>query len=350
MTHSLFNQHNLFRSQESQVIKPLPPERAPQLDPSMNSGNPVPQPMIRLTLRDLNLFKVLSHVRYLTANQAEALFWRAIRGGELGTQRSAQRRLQQLRQAGLIRAIQQRILKGEGDLPYIYALDRDGAVIVSQECGVELRTLDYQPKSGEENYIFMQHLLASNDFWVAITVSSEQAECTLVQWLHEKELRSKERMDYVSVAKTNGKTARVSVIPDSFFILETGRGRGSFPVEIDCSTVPLSTWEQKIRAYLAYHASGAFQKRYGVSNFRLLTVTKSMERLLHMKQCTEGVVKDDPRFWFTTFDQVMTRIPVVINQGTPKQKLNYRTVYNPELLTAPVWYRTGSDQLHSIIE
>lgn len=268
----------------------------------------------------------------------------------MGTQRSTQRRLQKLRAVELLRAIKQRVVKGEGDLPYIYALDRAGAVVVSQELGIELRTIDYQPKSNEENYIFMQHLLASNDFWVAITLSCEQAGCTLVQWLHEKELRSKERLDSVSVAKTNGKQARVSVIPDGFFILETTRGRGSFPIEIDFGTVPLHVWEQKMRAYLVYHASGAFEKRYGIRNFRLLTVTKSAERLLHMKQCTENVIKDDPRFWFTTFDHVMTRIPVMINPGTPKEKTNYRTVYNHKLLTAPVWYRTGSDQLHSIIE
>lgn len=301
------------------------------------------------------MLKAFEGPRYLTANQIEALFWRAIRGGELGTQRSAQRRLQQLRKAGLIRAIKQRILKGEGDLPYIYALDRAGAAIVGYEEGVELRTIDYHVKSSEQSFLFMAHILASNDFGVAITVACEQTGCTLVQWLHEKELRSKERIDYVSVAKANGKQARVSVIPDSFFLLQTAQGRGGFCLEIDCSTVTISSstyrsWEQKIKAYLAYHASGAFEKRYGIRNFRVLIVTKSTERLLNMKQTTEAVVKDDPRFWFTTFDQVMTKIPVITSQGTPKQKTNYRTVYNHELLTAPVWYRTGSDQLHSIIE
>ncbi len=229
-------------------------------------------------------------------------------------------------------------------------------MIVTQELGVELRTIDYQQKKGEENFIFMQHLLAANDFWVAITVSCEQSGCTLAQWLHEKELKSKERVDYVAFTKTNGQETRVSVIPDSFFILEKNNRRASFPVEIDCSTESINSsayrsWEQKTRSYLAYHENGSFEKRYGTRNFRLLTITKSVERLLHMKQCTEAIVKkDDFRFWFTTFDQVMTRIPIVINQGTPKEKTNYRTVYNYELLNAPVWYRTGSDQLHSIIE
>jgi hypothetical protein len=313
-------------------------------------------PTIHLTPRDLKILCGFDGPRYLTAAHIEALYWRSIQGGELGTQRCTQRRLQQLRTAGLIRAIQQRVLKGgQGDLPYIYTLDRKGAAIVSQELGIELRTVDYLPKSGEENYPFMEHLLASNDFWVAITLSSEHVGCTLVQWRHEKELRSREQIAYVTLAKTKDEKIRVSVIPDSFFIVETEWGRGSFPVEIDCSTVTLNSasfhsWEQKIRAYLAYHASGAFEKRYGIRDFRLLTVTKSTERLRHMKQCTEAVVKDDARFWFTTFDQVTTKIPVVINPGTPKQKTNYRTVYNHELLTTPVWFRTGSDQLHSIIE
>src|SRR4051812_1308330 len=124
MTHSLPNQHNLFRTQKPQVIKPLPPERAPQLDPNMSSGSPMAQQTLRLMPRDLNILAALYEVRYLTAAHIEALFWRASRGGELGTQRNAQRRLHQLRQAGLIRAIPQRVLKGEGELPYIYALDR----------------------------------------------------------------------------------------------------------------------------------------------------------------------------------------------------------------------------------
>src|SRR5688572_20353758 len=117
MTHTQPNPHNLLRSQETQMINPpfpalesqaVPPETQminppfPALEaqavPPEISGNPVPQPALRLKARDLAVLKAFAGPRYLTANQIEALFWRALRGGELGTQRSAQRRLQQLRQ------------------------------------------------------------------------------------------------------------------------------------------------------------------------------------------------------------------------------------------------------------
>lgn len=284
-------------------------------------------------LRDLEILQAIWTARYMTTPQIQALFWRETKGGQFGALKASQRRLRQLTQAGLLRRIEQPVRRGEGPRPFIYTLDRLGAQVLSQELGIEPDEADWKPKSAEENYPFLQHLLATNDFRIALTLACAQYAFTLETWLDEKLLKSEEMRDYVTVRVGNAEQ-RIAVVPDGFFVLLAGQRRARCCVEIDRGMVTVSPtlaeqrgWTQKVRAYLEYHASGSYTRRYQSHNLWVLTVTTGERRLLNMKQATEAV-GGDFRFWFTTFDQI-----------TPAQ-----------VLTEPIWYQAGNDARHALLE
>jgi hypothetical protein len=81
-------------------------------------------------------------------------------------------------------------------------------------------------------------------------------------------------------------------------------------------------------------------------------VTTSLKRLMHLKETTEAIVPNSDQFWFTTFDHIVSKQPLksLTPKGSSKQKTIYKTVYNEDLLTQPIWYRTGDDELHRLLE
>ena len=288
---------------------------------------------ISLTERDLEILNAINNARYMTAPQIQALFWRSSRGGKYGNLKSCQRRLQQLTQHGLVRRIKQLVKRGEGSRPHIYALDRAGAQILSDEIGIDPSELDWRPKNAEENYPFMQHLLDTNDFRIALTLACEDRNVFLVSWTDEKELKKEEAYDHVFLTGPSGGTQKVAVIPDASFVIGIADRQGRFCVEIDRGTVTVSPtawqqrgWTQKIRAYLEYYQSGAYERRYQTRSFRVLTVTTSEERLQNMRKATEEV-GGDARFWFTTFEQVKA----------------------DTILTEKVWYRAVNEGAYSLL-
>ena len=132
----------------------------------------------------------------------------------------------------------------------------------------------------------------------------------------------------------SGGTQKVAVIPDASFVIGIGDRQGRFCLEIDRGTVTVSPtawqqrgWTQKIRAYLEYYQSGAYEQRFQTRSFRVLTVTTSEERLRNMRKATEEA-GGDARFWFTTFDHV-----------TPEM-----------ILTEKIWFPAVSDIPYSLLE
>jgi hypothetical protein len=303
---------------------------------------------IAITPRDLEILQALATARYLTAPQIQALYWRARKGGEYGTLKACQRRLRLLTTHALLRRIDQPVRRGEGPRPYIYALDRAGAELVSQELGLALEELDWKSKAAEANYPFMEHLLATHDFRIALTRACETHGFTLETWLDEKVLKQEEMRDYVLLKSVSGAAQRVAVIPDAFFVLKTAQRIGRFCLEIDRGMVTVAPksaergWTQKIRAYLEHQASGLYERRYQSRNLWVLTVTTSERRLLHLKQATEEV-GGDHRFWFTTFAQIAQK-------RLSSQNVVQEVLYNAGLLTEPIWYQAGSNRLHRLLE
>jgi hypothetical protein len=83
--------------------------------------------------------------------------------------------------------------------------------------------------------------------------------------------------------KNKSSRVEVAVTPDSYFALDTPRGRGHFFIELDRGTETIyRAWQQKILAYKEYWRGGKFRQRYcaddGAASFRVLAVTPSQKR------------------------------------------------------------------------
>jgi hypothetical protein len=113
------------------------------------------------------------------------------------------------------------------------------------------------------------------------------------------------KADYerIEIRLPTGKHIKVSLIPDSYFVIETPHGRAHFFLELDRGTMSTTRFTTKILAYNTYVESGAYQRRYQTRSLRVLTVTSSSKRLTNLKEATDDA-KGGRLFWFTTLRAV----------------------------------------------
>lgn len=195
----------------------------------------------------------------------------------------------------------------EGRKPLVYYLDRRGAEYLSQ---LEGREVDWNPKDNNVSSPWLEHLLGTNDIRIAVTLAARRDGLAIATWLDERILKTRQMKDTVILKGENGGRERAAVVPDSFFRLETEEMMFHFFLECDMGTVTLDAagsgkrdWMRKVRAYLEYYRSGAYEARYGTKDMRILTVTRSGTRMRNLKEVTEAA-GGKSRFWFTTFDLI----------------------------------------------
>lgn len=267
-------------------------------------------PNMRLTERDVDILKAVAEYRILRQDHIQQLFF--------GSKSTAQYRLSHLYQHGFLNRHFLPVYAGWS--PTLYALDKRGVALLKAACGIDRVNL-WDAENGHE---FLSHTLAINDFRVAVTVACRQAGYTLAQWIGEASLKAD--YDRVTISDPNGKKQSVSLIPDSYFTVETPKGRASFFLEMDMGTMTLRRFQNKIRAYLAYLESKAYQQRYQTKSLRVLTVTTSAVRCANLKTTTEQIHRERV-FWFT--HQALVTVDQVLH--------------------APIWQLVGYDSQHPLI-
>lgn len=291
-----------------------------------------PLPGIRLTPRDAAILMAVYRYRALTTPQIEKLFFSDnARGRAQKPNTRCQYRLQLLYHHRYLMRDEQRQKLTEGRKPFVYWLDKKGAQIVEELLDGE--ELDWSPLSRGMSDLFLDHLIATNDVRVAITVAAQTLGLTILCWLDDYTLKRLHMTDKVVLRGPNGRTQQAAVVPDGYFVLDTGRHLYHHFLEIDLSNVTgtASTWgrrdwARKVSAYLEYYRSGKYQERYKTQGLRILTVTTGEKRLANLKTTTEKT-GGKARFWFTTFEQV--------------RKL--------DVLTDTIWQKAGEAGLHKLI-
>lgn len=250
---------------------------------------PDPKP-IRLTERDLAILETVYHCRMLTTQQLQGLFFTSTH--------QAYARLSALYHHGLLDRQFMGVYTDKMNTPIVYVIDRAGVELLRIERGLELA---WSADRKQVSVQFIQHTLAINDIRVRVTQACQQSEgFSLIEWRSESDLKA----DYDYVTLTQGKgSERVSVIPDSYFILQTPLGQAHFFLELDRGTMTNVRFKTKILAYQKYYQTGAYQARYQTKSLRVLTVTTSQARALNLKETTEGV-GGKARYWFTDFEAI----------------------------------------------
>lgn len=212
--------------------------------------------------------------------------------------------------------------------------------------GIEPREIEWKPRSQEAHFPFLEHLLTTVDFRIALVDACEQTGVVLHEWLDEKDLKRSQNVDRVTLVSPSGNVVDAAVVPDAYFMLCRENKCGIFFLEVDLMTVTIapSKWEtrgwlRRIRACNAAFQTEAFYRRYEGRRPRVLTVTASPVRLAHLKRATERVFAElraagddasaEGNFWFG----LLTSEPI-----------------GPALLTAPIWSVAGSETQRALLE
>lgn len=250
-----------------------------------------PKP-IRITERDLDIFEMLAACRVLTTEHLKTLFFPSMH--------QAYARLRLLYDHGLVDRLFRGLYIDKMNSPIMYVIDKQGVEVLQFARNAEVT---WSADKKDVSQSFLDHTLGINDVRVAVMVACrEQQDFQLVEWHSESDMKAD--YDYVHISsKENGPLKRVSLIPDSYFVLNTPRGTANFFLELDRGTESLPRFKEKILAYLEYYRTGAYQKRYGTRGLRIVTVTTSDERATNLKKIAEDV-GGEKRFWFTTLQDV----------------------------------------------
>jgi hypothetical protein len=120
----------------------------------------------------------------------------------------------------------------------------------------------------------------------------------------------------------------VSLIPDSYVVLQTPEREIAAFLEVDRGTEDLDTLKRKYKAYVEYRRSGAEQKRYGKDIIRVVTLTTlGKRRLDNLKKAAEAVGAKG-RFYFALASDVTSS-----------------TVFS-----APIWYVGGKPECEPFLK
>lgn len=296
-------------------------------------ADPSALPRFRLTDRDREIVQAVYSFRALSAAQVEALLFQPEKGQDHPTKTTrCQLRLKLLYHTGYLFRDEQPQKLSEGRKPLVYFLDRKGAELIPEIAGNPSEVTNTRRQDRNLSQLFLDHLLSTNDVRVAITVAAKHQAWDIETWLDDTTLKKAHMGEYVMLKSEQGKLQQATVVPDGYFILNTGEYVYHHFLEIDRRTVTGEAsnsgkrdWARKVRAYLEYYRSGQYEKRYHTQGLRILTVTTGERRLANLREITERA-GGKARFWFTTFDKV-TAVTV---------------------LTASIWQVAGKEGLHSL--
>jgi hypothetical protein len=216
-----------------------------------------------------------------------------------------------------------------GSAPMVYALTEPGARLLSERLGMDCANVEWSRRNREAGRPFIEHQLEIVDFYVALRrdvrcrndirlLDSEQ----LIAAFPEQTRNMRNPLALRVSLSHNGNVQEIGLIPDMIFgLLFSDGSRRCFMVEIDRGTMPVSraditqtSFERKMRAYLAAHATGQHEERFGWKNFRILTVTTDRHRMRSMMESLQKQhILQSPGaalFFFAVRDELRTSDPL----------------------------------------
>jgi hypothetical protein len=247
-------------------------------------------PAFRLTDDDVAIVRHLASHRFLRSTHVAALVGRSLD--------RTNDRLAKLFHAGYIDRPRAQLdrFPSTGSSHFVYALADRGARILTEHDGIEFPNPEWSRKNREARRPFIEHQLEIVDFRVALQCAADNRG---VRVLHPEDLiaasppgtqRARDPLALKVKLSQRGPPRDIGLIPDLVFGLMFADGtRRFYMVEIDRGTMPIvrrdltqTSFEKKMRAYLAAHAAGVHEKHFGWKAFRVLVVTTDPRRLQSM--------------------------------------------------------------------
>jgi hypothetical protein len=190
--------------------------------------------------------------------------------------------------------------------------------------------LEWSRKNCEAGRPFIEHQLEVMDFYVGLQLAARaRADIEvihpdeLVALFPDQSFNASNPFHLQARVSHNGVMVPVGIIPDLVFGLRfPDRSRRCFMVEIDRGTMPISrasmtqtSFERKMRAYLAAHAARQHERHFGWKTFRVLTVTTDLHRVQSMQETLSRIrVPNSPGpslFFFTVRESLHNSDPLL---------------------------------------
>ena len=135
------------------------------------------------------IWAVYSH-RALTTPQIELLLFRPDNGQRHRTKTSRVRhRLKLLTRHGYLFRDEQPTKLSEGRKPYVYFLNHRAVKVLIDDFGLFQDEIDWKSRDNNVKWLFLNHLLATNDVRVAIEAAAEAGDLTIDNWLDDHTLK-----------------------------------------------------------------------------------------------------------------------------------------------------------------
>ena len=215
-----------------------------------------------LTERDIWLLEALAKMRFLTTGQIAVL-------GFEGSRWAANKRLRKLLDGGLVCAWVRHLAEEN-----VYSVDRMGARRLGD--GKEAPRV---PRGLDGN---LDHLLAINQFRIALALGLEKAAGEIAWWRSDWELRG---------------NVRACIVPDAFFAIRWAREERIYVLEADNNTRSARQFLRKLLGYASLLEQGG--GAYRVSDLRVLVVTRDAGWLERYRQSLR-ILPMKSQVWFTT--------------------------------------------------
>lgn len=268
-------------------------QSSPQKEPSRRASRFIrPEALSPLILqpRDRDILVAVYLHRFLSGGQLKDMFFGCITRSNI--------RLRKLWEHEYLDRHYLRPLAFHGSSQSIYNLGENGADIVAELLDLDRaeirknrhKALDLKP-------FFIEHILAVNDFRINFgTAAEKHPHVQFKRWINEMDIQD----EYET--RVQGRLIKRRIRPDGYGRYSYRGKLFSFFVEVDRATETNGRFERKARSYMDYSHSGRYHQTFGVTFFRVLTVTTSLRRLENLKATTSGLVNG--MFWFTTLDRI----------------------------------------------
>src|SRR5437762_7896394 len=259
----------------------------------------VEPPPFRLTDDDVEIVRIVARHRLIKSIHIAELVGRSLD--------RTNDRLMRLFHAGYVDRPRAQLdrFPSSGSAHYVYALADRGARLLREEDGVEFRNPEWSRKNREAGRPFIEHQVEIVNFQVALQRAvAQRSDLRLIPAEEMKSARSRTPTPtgpaaFALRAKLShrGTVREISVVPDLVFGLQLAKAeRRNFLVEIDRGTMPVrrsdpeqTSFESKMRVYLAAHAAKQHVQQFGWKNFRVLTVTTDRQRMRTMQTALREV-------------------------------------------------------------
>jgi hypothetical protein len=261
---------------------------------------------MELTSRDRDILKQVQRHRFLRSSQVVLLLG--------GSRQHVLRRLQLLYHHGFLerpRAQLDYFHQGGGSRSLVYGLGNKGAAILKQELALPFHRLRWDVRNRATGRLYLEHTLLIAELMVGLEVACRRHGGVKLLTGDEvlPTVANPQREPFRWQVQVTPRL-KCGVIPDQVFALEFPEGRRQFYfLEADRATMPVvrqnlaqSSIYRKLLAYEATWTQGLHRSRFGFNRFRVLTVTRSPERVQTMVAACRQLNRGQGLFLFADAD------------------------------------------------